>query len=174
MSFRIVKGKECDIIGIFSRYLSQYSILGCTNRATRFIRNNHIDEWMDCFSLKRVGKSSDIRDYFYWHDCECGLPTIICMTSPFLEHKDINNDQKQLDIDFFKRAELYILEYVLPNEGKVKYPWIDFSIEFCHHSPVSRESYRRYRKSQSKIFYIFSNHVSDKHSVDNEADPQPP
>ena len=70
MSFRIVKGKECDINGIFSGYLSQNSILECINHAFDFIRDNHIEEWMDCFSLKRVGKNnSDIRDYFYWHDC---------------------------------------------------------------------------------------------------------
>ena len=86
---------------------------------------------MDCFSLKRVGKSySDIRDCFYWHDCECGLLTIICMTSPFLDHKDINNDRKQLDIDlsdFFEQTESYIWADVLLKGGKVKYLWINFS-----------------------------------------------
>ena len=65
MPFKIVGGKECDINGIFWRYLHQYAILECANRAIRFIRNNHIDEWMECFSLKRVGKSSDIKDHSF-------------------------------------------------------------------------------------------------------------
>ena len=100
------------------------------------------------FSLKRVGEGSGIRDYFYWHDCECGLPTIICRTSVFLEHKDINNDQKQLDIDFsdfFEQTESYIWAAVLPKEGKVKYSWIDFSREL-HRQVANGERYRKYRE----------------------------
>ena len=61
MSFRIVRGKECDINGIFSRYLSKNSILECINHATRFIRDNHIDE---CFSLKQVGENNIKDDFF--------------------------------------------------------------------------------------------------------------
>ena len=49
--------------------------------------------------------------------------------------------------DFFDWAEDYIWEHVLPKEGKVKYPWIDFS---------------KYP------------HLSDKHSVENKPDLQPP
>ena len=103
---------------------------------------------------------------------------IICMTLPFLEHKDINNDLKQLDIDlsdFFARTESYIWADVLPKKGKVKYPWINFSRELHRHA-ANGERYRKYeyRKSQTKVFNIFSPHVSDKHSVDNEPDPQPP
>ena len=109
MPIRIVRGKECDINGIFSCYLLPHSILKCSNHAAEFIKNNHLKYWMDCFSLKRV--DSGVRNDFYWHDCECGLPTIICRTSVFLEHRDINNDQKQVDIDFFEffeQAESYI------------------------------------------------------------------
>ena len=68
---------------------------------------------------------------FIWHDCKCGLPTIICRTSPFLKHKYItSNDQSQLDInleDCFIRTEDYIWEHVLPKEGNAKYSWLDCS-----------------------------------------------
>ena len=96
MSFRIVRGKESDINGTLSCYPSPHSSLKCLNHAAEYIKNNHLKYWMDCFSLKRV--DSGVRNDFYWHDCECGLPTIICRTSVFIE--DRNNDQKQLEIDF--------------------------------------------------------------------------
>ena len=47
MSVKSVRGKECDIDGTFSRYLSNNSISDCTNHATLFIRDNHIHEWKD-------------------------------------------------------------------------------------------------------------------------------
>ena len=58
-----------------------------------------------------------------------------CRTSVFLEHRDINNDQKQVDIvffGFFKQTESYICE------GKVKYPWIDFSKHSVDNEPDSQ------------------------------------
>ena len=110
---------------------------------------------MDCFSLDR--KNGGIFNSFNWHNCECNLPKIISMTSPFLKHKYINrNDRSQLYIEldnFFDWAQEYIWEHVLPKEGKVKYPWIDFS---------------KYHP------FIFYPHVSDTHSVDNKPDPHPP
>ena len=66
---------------------------------------------------------------------------IICRTSVLLEHRDINNDQKKVDIDFFEffeQAESYIWENILPKEGKVKYPWIDFSKHSVDNKPDSQ------------------------------------
>ena len=57
----------------------------------------------------------------------------ICRTSTHLKHKyNTRENQRQLDIDlndFFIRAEDYVWDDVLPKEGIVKYPWIDFSKE---------------------------------------------
>ena len=103
MSF-FVRGKECDPKGTFSHLLSLDAILDCID---------------------------GISKRFYWHDCKCGLPTIICKTSPFLKHKYIAiKDQPQLDIEldyFFTQMEDLIWEHVLPKGGKAKYSWIDFS-----------------------------------------------
>ena len=146
MSFKIVRGQECDHKGTFLRYSSSNSVSDCIDHATDFIRDNHLEEWMDCFSLKRGTYGSNIIKHFYWHDCKCGLPRIICQTSPLIKHKYITrNDQKQLDIDlydFFDWADNYIWKHVLPKEGEVKYP--------------------------SHL------HWPDSHSVDNEPNPQPP
>ena len=74
---------------------------------------------------------------------------------------------------FLSGQNLIIWVDVLPKEGKVKYPWIDFSRELHHHA-AKEERYRKYRDSQTKVFKIFSPHMSDKHPGDNEPDPQPP
>ena len=130
LCLKIIRGKECDPKGICSRYLSSNSVSesDCIDHATDFIQYNHLDEWMDCFSLKC--KYGGISKHFLWHDCKCGLPTIICRTLPFLKHKYITrNNQSQLDIDlddFFIQTEDYIWEHVLPKEGHAKYSWIDF------------------------------------------------
>ena len=154
MSVKSVRGKICDING-FLHFSSSNAIFECIDRATDFILHNNLYEFLDCFSLER--KIGGIFHYFYWHNCECNLPTIICMTSPSLKHKYITpNDRSQLYDkldDFFNWAREYIWEHVLPKERKVKYPWIDF---------------RKYHP------FIFYPHASDTHSVDNEPDPQPP
>ena len=78
MSFRIVRGKECDPKGIFSRYLSSNPVSDCINNAFHFIQHNHLDEWMDCFSLKQAKSEKwNVLKRFYWHDWECGLPMLI-------------------------------------------------------------------------------------------------
>ena len=88
---------------------------------------------MDSFSLKKK-ENGDLKNCFICHKCECGLPWIICRTSPHLKHKYISQEnQRKLAIDlndFLDWAEDYIW-YVLPKEGKVKYPWIDFSRKVC-------------------------------------------
>ena len=88
---------------LFSRYLCSNSVFDCMDHATEFTQHNHLDEWMDCFSLKRKYGGQlckGISKHFIWHDWKCGLPTITCRTSPFLKHKYITcNNQSQLDID---------------------------------------------------------------------------
>jgi hypothetical protein len=102
MPIRIVRGKDCDINDSIPSYLSSCDVRKCLHNAAEYIQNTHLKYWMDCFSLKRVDSvRSGVRKVFYWHDCECGLPTIICRTSFFFEHRDIN-DQKPLDREFFK------------------------------------------------------------------------
>ena len=68
-------------------------------------------------------KNGDLRYCFTWHECECGLPLIVCRTSHLLKHKYISPEIKE----FFDWAEDYVWYDVLPKEGKVKYPRIDFS-----------------------------------------------
>ena len=68
------------------------------------------------------------------------------MTLPFLEHKDINNNQKQLHIDlsdFFERTESYIWVDVLPKEGKVKYPcsWRSFLMLLIRANAIKARAY---------------------------------
>ena len=92
MSVKSVRGKICDINGTFSRFSSSNAIFECIDRATDFILHNHLYEFMDCFSLDRTLKYGGIFHSFNWHNCECNLPTIICMTSPSLEHKYITPD----------------------------------------------------------------------------------
>ena len=107
---------------------------------------------MDCFSIARRKKLGYYK-LFLFHDCKCGLPTIICRASPFLKHKYVaGNDPKHLLIDFycfFDLANCYIREHVLPKEGKVKYPWINFSK--LNRQVSNGVSYSVYRESQTKV-----------------------
>ena len=119
MSVKIVRGKICDINGIFLRSSSSDAIFECIDRATDFILHNHLYEFMDCFSLDR--RFGGIYHSFNWHNCECNLPTIMCMTSPSLEHKYITPDDRfQLYeelFDFFDWAREHIWENVLKADG---------------------------------------------------------
>ena len=111
MSF-FVRGKECDPKGTFPNLLFMDAILDCIDHTTDFILHNDLYEYMECFSLKRCYEGQvcvGISKRFYWHDCKCGLPKIICKTSPFLKQKYIaSKDQPQLDIEldyFFTRMQ---------------------------------------------------------------------
>ena len=143
MPIRIVRGKDCDINDSIQSHLSSCDVRKCLHNADEYIQKTHLKYWMDCFSLKRVDSvRSGVTKVFYWHDCECGLPAIVCSASFSSKHRDVN-DQKPLNkhfLKFFKEAESYICENVLPKEGEAKSPWIEFSILLTFYGQRARLS----------------------------------
>ena len=89
---KIVRGKECDPKDHFPWYFTRFELSDIAENDSYFLGDNHLFEWMDYFSLKENG---DLIYCFTLHECECGLPSIICRASHHLKHKYISPENKR-------------------------------------------------------------------------------